>query len=230
MKPTIILLLLVLGLQKNLSAQACPSYPVPPKQGPLSAYIPKGWQLMDSTGGDFNSDGLRDLVLVLEISQAEEWMLQCHRPLIILQGLSANQYRLSAYSREAVLCQQCGGVFGDPYEHIELKKNVLNINHYGGSAWRWTKNFTFRFQNKQWELIGLSEMNYWTNGACEDVGSAALSLDEVNFSTARMHFIRTKNDACKPYRDEWKKFIKKQNITLSRFQVEKNYFPLKLNE
>jgi hypothetical protein len=73
-------------------------------------------------------------------------------------------------------------------------------------------------------------MNYWTNGACEDVGSAALSLDEVNFSTARMHFIRTKNDACKPYRDEWKKFIKKQNITLSRFEVEKNYFPLKLNE
>jgi hypothetical protein len=57
MKYSIILLLIFMGLQAELNAQACPNYPVPPKQGHLLAYIPSGWQLMDSTGGDFNNDG-----------------------------------------------------------------------------------------------------------------------------------------------------------------------------
>lgn len=222
-----IFFIVLLFLNWTSQAQDCPNYPVPPKQGSLKAYIPKGWQLRDSAGSDFNNDKIRDLALVLVADNEEEELGDCNRTLVILQGLNASTYKLAGYSRDAVLCKRCGGVFGDPYESISFKKNVLNINHYGGSAWRWTKNFTFRFQKNQWELIGLSESTYWTLGECEDAGASGYGLDEVNFSTAKMHFVRTRSDACTPFRDEWKKFIKKKSITLANFDAGLDYRPLK---
>lgn len=213
-----------------LSAQ-CPN-PVIPKSGKtIQAFVPKGWFIKDSTKGDFNNDKLEDVVLVLANDKEEaenNYDYECARPILILQKTKTG-YLLSAFSKKGVLCKNCGGVFGDPFESISLKNNVLNINHYGGSAWRWTKNLTFRFQNKKWELIGISEDSYFNAEECGDagVGNSGRNLSEVNFSTSKMHIIRTTDTNCKPDKDIWLKFTKKPLINLNQFDIDKNYLPLK---
>ncbi|MEZ5046619.1 MAG: hypothetical protein R2831_06470 [Chitinophagaceae bacterium] len=228
-----ILMFALLVLSNLFSLAQCPN-PIIPKSGKtIQDFVPKGWFIKDSIEGDFNQDKLQDAVLLIAHNQElddSKVDYDCNRPLIILQGTNSG-YILSAYTKDGVLCKHCGGVFGDPYESITLKNNVLNINHYGGSAWRWTNNYTFRFQNKRWELIGISQDSYYNAADCPDdgVGSAGRNLSEVNFSTSKMHIIKTKDTNCKPFKDTWLSFKRKSLINLMNFEIDKNYFPIKTN-
>ena len=44
-----------------------------------------------------------------------------------------------------VMCAQCGGVMGDPYTGMTLKKNFFSIEHEGGSSDQWTRIITFKY-------------------------------------------------------------------------------------
>ena len=144
---------------------------------------------------------------------------------MILQK-TATGYIIAAKCSNAVLCAECGGIFGDPYAGISFTRNVLNITHYGGSAWRWSSNFTFRFQHKQWELIGISGDSYWNLGDCDGngVGNAGRNMKEVNFSTKKMHIIETADTNCTPKTDKWVKIKSYRKITLDNFDVQEDYF------
>lgn len=207
------------------------NYPKLPQKGNnIEAFIPQGWKIMDSVSGDFNNDRQIDVVVVL-VSEMEstddQASFECNRPLLILQKTPTG-FLMSSYAKEAVLCKGCGGVFGDPYDGISLKNNVLNISHYGGSAWRWSSNFTFRFQKNQWQLIGCSQSSYWSVGECEGgPGDAGFNLSEANFSTSKAHIVKTKEDACKPYIDKMVSFPKKPLVSLQGFSATTDYFPIK---
>ncbi len=228
MKSIQLILLIALG---SLQTYAQCLYPTFPKTGKsIQSFIPKGWQIKDSVCGDFNGDKLTDIVLVLmntiELND-DNYDYECNRPLVILQK-NREGYSLSSFSNEGILCKRCGGVFGDPYESISFKKNVLNIHHYGGSAWRWSTDFTFRFRNNQWFLIGCSNSSYWSLGDCgESVAEAAYNLSEANFNTSKAHIIKTKEAECKPYMDKIVSFPKKSLVSLRQFDVDKEYFPIK---
>jgi len=45
--------------------------------------------------------------------------------------------------------------FGDPFQGLAVQRGVVEIQHYGGSRDRWSFTHKYRFQNGQWELIGL---------------------------------------------------------------------------
>ena len=120
----------------------------------------------------------------------------------------------------------CGGIFGDPYVGISFKENVITINHYGGSAWRWTSNFTFRFQNNLWELIGILQDSYFNAEDCngKGVGTSGRNLKEVNLSIKKLHIIETEGTKCKPKRDLWFRIKSYEKIALDNFNVDKDYF------
>lgn len=180
-------------------------------------------RVFDTAAADFNNDGLADLVLVAENTSGED----INRSLLVLSN-SSNGFAISARSASAILCKTCGGVFGDPYAGISIYKNVLNIYHYGGSNWRWTNNFTFRFQNNQWEMIGISTDSYFNADDCngEGVGTAGQNLKEVNFSTKKVHIIKTKETNCKPTLDKWYTLKSFSKILLKNFDVDKDYFEM----
>jgi hypothetical protein len=186
----------------------------------FSRFIAKGYTVFDTATSDFNTDGLTDMLLVTT-NKSE---MNDSRKLMILQKNSAG-YLISAICDNAILCKECGGIFGDPYAGISFKKNVLNINHYGGSAWRWSSNFTFRFQNKRWELIGIYQDYYWNMDDCngKGVGYAGQNLKEVNFSTKRMHIIETKDTDCTPKTDKWVPIKAFKKINLDNFNVQDDY-------
>lgn len=189
----------------------------------FAAFIPDSLTVMDTAMSDFNKDGLKDVAVVLAYNTNSEEYGGSSRQLVILQKTKSG-YQLSAKCDAAIMCMGCGGMFIDPYAGIDFKKNVLTINHYGGSSWRWSANFTFRFQNKRWEMIGLTSDSYWINAGCDNVEDGARNLSDANFSTRKMHIIETEGDACKAWVNKWVKIKTYPKVTLNDFNVETDYF------
>ncbi len=182
-------------------------------------YIPTGYSVIDSVCGDINNDNLVDVILVLDSINIYDKYDSHDRAILILQKTKTG-YIKNAFCLRAVLCSQCGGVFGDPYSGIELSKNILKINHYGGSAWRWSFEHTFRYQNNEWYLIGETYSSYWTVAECEEVGKGAFCMEDKNYNTCRVHTVKTKENECNPYIDVWSSFKKKPLMLFKNFKQE----------
>ncbi len=186
-------------------------------------YIPKGLYVIDTASFDFNNDNLPDIVLVLDSAHYISDDERSNRALLILEYKN-NAYTVSAFCKNAILCQSCGGAFGEPYAGISCKKNVLEINHYGGSADRFFMHTTFRFQHHQWELIGISNGSFYCCNDCgNSIGQAGENLQEINFSTGKVHIIETKDRGCKPEKDIWKLFKRMKIIILSEYNIDTEY-------
>jgi hypothetical protein len=122
----------------------------------LAKFIPDGYSILDTTRGDLNLDAYPDLIMVLkkdgEDSTSDVIDHPEPRPLLIFIGQSDGSLRLMGRNERAVYCVDCGGVFGDPFQGITIKKGYFSIEHYGGSGWRWTRIITFKYSK---------EDNYW---------------------------------------------------------------------
>jgi hypothetical protein len=130
----------------------------------LNTFIPKGFLILDSLGGDLNLDAYNDLVLILKM-EGEDSLQDVCRPLLILTGQENKSYKLEARNDSVVLCRSCGGVFGDPYESTVIKNGYFSIQHYGGSNWRWTRIITFKFvkEKNSWVLHRDAGESYHTS-------------------------------------------------------------------
>ncbi|MBU3677572.1 MAG: hypothetical protein FGM54_10415 [Chitinophagaceae bacterium] len=225
-------LLSVLGLSAMMASAQCSEFKVRAEGSNKEAFIPEAYVYIDSAKSDFNQDGLVDLALVFALKNnqtaEESWKSDCQRGLLVLERTQQG-YKTSGFTLEGVLCSGCGGVFGDPYAGMEFNKNVLKVKHFGGSNWKWTQDYTFRFQNNRWELIGLTHDNFFGAKQCNtEFGMAGRTLNDVNFSTGKQHVVRTKDMNCIPYKDQWLKFVKSKPITLNQFRVLNDYVPLKV--
>lgn len=122
----------------------------------IGAFILPGYELMDTLSGDLNLDGRMDYLLVLkqkgEADAATD--VQVKRPLLLLIADENNQLQLARRNDHTVYCMQCGGMMGDPYNGLAIKDGYFSIQHYGGSAWRWTRVITYKYDQKaqEWYL------------------------------------------------------------------------------
>src|SRR5436190_14825570 len=131
---TYIIILLTLAVSQSIFAQ----------QSQLKTFVPKGFKILDSAKCDINQDGFTDYIVVLK-NDNEAVGTEYSRPLLIIEGQKSNILKLAAKNDRLVLCFDCGGVFGDPYAAITVKKNYFSIEHYGGSNERWTRVVTFKY-------------------------------------------------------------------------------------
>ena len=120
--------------------------------GPVASFIPAGFTILDSATGDINLDGYVDAIIILR-NNYESANADTTRPLLVLSGNASGTFRLYARNDSVVMCKGCGGVFGDPYAGITIKRNYFSIEHYGGSSWRWTRIITFVFDQKRKQLL-----------------------------------------------------------------------------
>lgn len=124
----------------------------------LASFIPEGYTALDTTSGDLNLDQYPDMVLVLKKNGEENTSdVTEHpekRPLLILLGQSDQSYKLASKSDNAVYCIDCGGMMGDPFMGVVIKKGYFSVEHYGGSSWRWTRIITFKYSpaDEYWYL------------------------------------------------------------------------------
>jgi hypothetical protein len=123
---------------------------------------PEGWSLLDSKKNDFNGDGLKDIVGVIEHPINDEIM---YPRILFIYFNTGDGYNLNFMNSYIIRNSDEGGVFGDPYEELTVSNNTFTTNAFGGSAWKWSENYTFEFKNEQWYL--LSAKNYYGYGGFE---------------------------------------------------------------
>jgi hypothetical protein len=115
---------------------------------------------------DLNGDGLKDYILVLERENPslkdEHDFPKNQRPLLILVRGTDNKLTAAKRNELIVMCSECGGMMGDPFAGITIARNTFTVNHYGGSAWRWTTDYKFNYSriDKTWQLVRIEETSF----------------------------------------------------------------------
>lgn len=144
---------------KLLSANALLLSIVLPSQGPrepapalpvaIRRVLPGGYAVLGMAKGDLNHDALPDWLVVLhrpdEQKTSDVIDHPTKRPLLVFVGGAGGTYALAARSDNAVYCVDCGGIMGDPFMGLAIKKGYFTVEHYGGSAQRWTRFVTFKY-------------------------------------------------------------------------------------
>ena len=148
-----ILLLCLLGTSLWAAAQPA-SIPAE-----LKPFIQKGFTVLDFSRVDMNGDKRPDYVLILKKEgedtigvESADW--ESPRPLLIITRQSGNVLKVAAENDELVLCSNCGGALGDPYQGLQTKPGQFTVDFYGGSSWRWGDRYTFAYDaaKKDWFL------------------------------------------------------------------------------
>ena len=125
----------------------------------LEPFVYKRYEALDFVKEDLNGDKLKDYLLVLKL-EGEDTMTfenpdwQAPRPLLIILRQADGSLKQEIINYELILCRQCGGVMGDPYQGLTAKPGEFVADFYGGSSWRWTAGYTFRYDKmkKDWFL------------------------------------------------------------------------------
>ena len=193
------------------------------------SFIPNDYDTLDDgvARGDLNKDGIEDIVIVVgpKWEQDENWSEKASdsnvapRLLMILFGTDSGYVQI-AKNDKAILCKDCGGIFGDPFAGIEINKNVLSINHYGGSNWRWGYTHKFRFQDKDFFLIGQIKYSFLAVENCEKLNDfAGTKYEDINFVTGQYEMKEISED-CKLLENKKGKRKIEQLISLSNFEID----------
>jgi hypothetical protein len=182
----------------------------------IKDFIPANCDTLGMAIGDLNKDGKNDIALAL-FNKAENENSDAER-LILVLFKTATGYSVAGKSANVLMCKGCGGIFGDPYAGIEISKNVLTVHHYGGSAWRWSDDLKFRYQNTDLYLIGRSAHSYWNVKMCDKLGDfAGTDIEETNFVTGD-HYIKKISENCKLTTDKKNKIKIKPLVKLADYK------------
>lgn len=123
--------------------------------GTKRSFIPPNWTLFKEAEGDLNKNSLVDVALIIE-NNTPHGDLGKERALLVLlrNGGVADSYMQVCRADHAILSSESGGMLGDPFSRMEIKKNVLRIDFEGGSADKWTTTHRYRYQQGIFVLIG----------------------------------------------------------------------------
>lgn len=149
-----------------VSAHAQPGAKEPPQE--LRHFILPGTKYLAHAEADLNGDGLMDYVLVVERQKAKPAdpdIEEGQRPLMIVVRQLNGALILKKMNGKIVYCETCGGIFGDPFEGVTAAKNSFTVNHYGGSAWRWSFKYAFNYSRRDdtWQLVRVTEISHHTS-------------------------------------------------------------------
>ena len=125
----------------------------------LQPFVSKSYRAIFAGSEDLNGDGKDDYLLVIEDTAPPKDVLNedlpSDRALLIITRQPDGTLKQAVRNDRLVYCRECGGIMGDPFMGVTLKKNRFTVNHYGGSAWRWTADYTFAWSriDQAWQLV-----------------------------------------------------------------------------
>lgn len=131
-------------------------------------FVEAGTKAVAVEAADLNGDGRGDFILVLERENPpkdENDFPVKQRPLLVLLRGADGALSEAARNERVVMCSQCGGVFGDPFEGVVAGRNTFTVQHYGGSNWRWTNSYKFNYSriDRTWQLVRVEEQSFHTS-------------------------------------------------------------------
>ncbi len=157
---------------------------VVPKE--LRPFIREGYELMDFLKTDLNGDNRPDYILILKIKGEDtigfdntNW--DASRPLLLIVRQPDNSLKNVISNSELVLCKQCGGVMGDPYQGVTGKPGGFTIDFYGGSSWRWSETYSFSYDKikKNWFLQRHTSSNFQSGDPEKTEENTTINRNEI---------------------------------------------------
>ena len=148
----------------------------------LKAFIPEGYDAINTSSGDANLDGLMDRILVLrkktEATTSDYPEKPEKRPFLLLLGMPDHSYKLAARNDNAVDCIDCGGLFGDPFTGTTIKNGYFSIELGIAGGQHWEKVITFKYDKVKgdWYLYKDHYISYKNNDS-PDTDAEALIVD-----------------------------------------------------
>ena len=165
-------------------------------------FVPDNWKILQIAKGDLNGDQLEDFAFVLEYDDGTDWhpdRFPMGWPRILgiaFRSIENDAFMLEGQNNEIILTTETGGTYGDPFAGIRIDgKGVLNIDFYGGSAWRWGINRKYRYQSDAFYLIG--ETHQKTHAPTPGY----LEEESINYLTCRQKNVSNLNGK---YEETWK--------------------------
>lgn len=162
------------------------------KQKPTD-FLPKGYKVFEKVTGDLDKDGVDDCVLIIKgtdknkfVTDENRGKLDRNRRGIIVLFNRQGHYELASKNYDCFSSEnEDGGVYYAPELSVEIRKAKLYVHYAHGRYGYW--EYTFRFQNGDFELIGYDA----TSGGAVIEGETS-----INFSTKKKHQrVNTNKDA-----------------------------------
>jgi hypothetical protein len=127
-------------------SQQAPPHAAPALPAAIRRALPAGYTVLDAARGDLNRDALPDWLVVLHRPDEQQTSdvvdHPTKRPLLVFVSGAGGTYTLAARTDNAVYCV---GMMGDPFMGLAIKQGYFTVEHYGGSAQRWTRYVTFKY-------------------------------------------------------------------------------------
>lgn len=129
----------------------------------IKSFVLRDHEVLDYVTGDLNADKKPDALLLLKpAGEDSTFGEELARPFLILIRQSNGQLQQVVRNDKVIMCRQCGGVFGDPYQETTIHDNGFRLSFYGGSSWRWAYqyDFVYRPAKKNWFLVLESQSSF----------------------------------------------------------------------
>ena len=155
MKKLLIIIYISLSIHVNAQQKELPAEAKP--------FVLANHEMLDYITGDLNGDKKQDAIMILKTPKEDTISDEDQaRPLLILIRQANGKLKLEKRNDNLVMCRQCGGVFGDPYDNTEIKNNGFTISFYGGSSWRWGYQYWFDYKpaKKDWYLVKEKQQSF----------------------------------------------------------------------
>lgn len=146
------------------------------------SFVIKGYEMLDYITGDLNGDKRSDAILILKSAGEEASATEENtRPFLILIRQANGKLKQVKRNDNLVLCKECGGVFGDPYDNTSISNNGFTVDFYGGSSWRWgyTYHFAYKAAKSNWYLVHEKQISFQS-------GDPETTTKEVNIDETEL--------------------------------------------
>jgi hypothetical protein len=185
-------------------------------------FVPTGWKLEQKVQGDFNGDGISDLVLVLQqappvITQNssntldEESFAINARILVAAVGTRSSGFNLVLENHDLIPLHDSPTI-DDPFDSIAIVKGNLQVAiHFFanmGSWWTANTKFTFKYKENCFRLIGYDRAETQRN-------SGETTDTSINYLSSKMK-ITTGNIEDNKKHTKWKNHTGKSDICIDQ--------------
>ena len=138
----------------DVPADASQVAPPPTPQGigaDIARFVSNGVVVRMEKRGDLDGDGDLDVLLVLQKKASAE---SAPRTLMILRGAANGSFEKVIENPNAILCQSCGGMMGDPLSDVKIRADEFALIFEGGSRELWSRTYSFAYSKTDgdWNL------------------------------------------------------------------------------
>lgn len=149
----------------------------------LTPFVRDSSRIRMERRGDLDGDGDEDVLLVLAPRPGADTRFDTRTLLVLLRGTDGRLAK-AVENPDAIPCERCGGMMGDPLRDIAIGNGGFTLRLEGGSRELWSQTFRFEYSRKDamWVLVSIEQ-----GAADRATGNTASKLRSVkDFGAIRL--------------------------------------------